>query len=92
MTEGDALIYAYTLDGEGGGEVIDWPEIDNWDSSQDLLWMPLNSKMPDTRIWLNVESDYLNGTRRLTLNVNAFPMCLATQYAGRWDLLLILCS
>ena len=52
MAEGDALIYAYLLDGKGGGEVIDWPAIDNWDSSQGLLWIHLDSKIPETRIWL----------------------------------------
>jgi hypothetical protein len=32
MTEKDALLYAYLLDGKGGGEVLDWSAIDNWDS------------------------------------------------------------
>lgn len=34
MTEGDALVYVYLLDGKGGGEVVGWPAIDKWDSSQ----------------------------------------------------------
>lgn len=41
MTEGDALVYAYLLDGKGGGEVVGWPAIDNWDSSQGLLFIHL---------------------------------------------------
>ncbi len=52
MTEGDALLYAYLLDGKGGGEVAGWPAIDNRDSGQGLLWIHLDSKMPEARIWL----------------------------------------
>jgi zinc transporter len=52
MTEGDALVYSYLLDGKGGGEVVDWHAIDNWDSSQGLLWIHLDSKMIEARIWL----------------------------------------
>ena len=63
MTEKDALIYAYLLDGKGGGEVIDWPAIDNWDSNQGLLWIHLDSKMPEARIWLEKQS----GLSQITL-------------------------
>jgi len=52
MTEGDALVYAYLLDGKGGGEVVCRPAIHNWDCSQGQLWIHLDSKMPQARIWL----------------------------------------
>ena len=26
MTEGDALVYAYLLDGKGFGEIVGWPQ------------------------------------------------------------------
>ena len=34
MNEGDALVYAYVLDGKGGGAALDWNAIDNWNPSQ----------------------------------------------------------
>ena len=49
MNEGESLVYAYLLDGKGGGKAIDWPEVDDWDPSQGLLWMHLDSKNPDTQ-------------------------------------------
>jgi hypothetical protein len=45
MTEGDALVYAYLLDGKGGGEVVGWPAIDNWDSSQGLRRLARNRQL-----------------------------------------------
>ena len=37
-------------------KVIDWPEIDNWDTSQGLLGIHLDSKMPEAQIWLENKS------------------------------------
>ena len=73
MTEGDALIYAYTLDGKGGGEVIEWPEIDNWDSRQGLLWIHLDSKMPEARIWLENKSGLSQITQESLLDQETRP-------------------
>jgi zinc transporter len=73
MAEGDALIYAYLLDGKGGGEVIDWPAIDNWDSSQGLLWIHLDSKIPETRIWLKNKSGLSQITQESLLDQETRP-------------------
>lgn len=73
MNEGDALIYAYLLDGKGGGEVIDWPSIDNWDSSQGLLWIHLDSKMPETQIWLEKHSGLSQITQESLLDQETRP-------------------
>jgi zinc transporter len=73
MVEGDALIYAYLLDGKGGGEVIDWPAIDNWDSSQGLLWIHLDSKIPETRIWLKNKSGLSQITQESLLDQETRP-------------------
>jgi len=93
MTEGDALVYAYLLDGKGGGEVVSWPAIDNWDSSQGLLWIHLDSKMPEARIWLENKSGLSQITRESLLDQGTRPrkivsdeglllICLAIQYIG----------
>jgi zinc transporter len=73
MNEGDALVYAYLLDGQGGGEVIDWRSIDNWDSSQGLLWIHLDSKMPETRIWLEKQSGLSQITQESLLDQGTRP-------------------
>ncbi len=73
MTEGDALVYAYLLDGEGDGEVVGWPAIDNWDCSQGLLWIHLDSKMPEARIWLENKSGLSQITRESLLDQGTRP-------------------
>ena len=73
MTEKDDLIYAYLLDGKGGGEVLDWPAIDNWISSQGLLWIHLDSKIPETRIWLKNKSGLSQITQESLLDQETRP-------------------
>ena len=68
MTEGDALVYAYLLDGKGDGEVVGWPAIDKWDSSQGLLFIHLDSKMPEAGIWLENKSGLNQITRESFLD------------------------
>jgi len=52
MSEVEALVYSFLLDGKGGGEALDWPEIDTWEPTRGLLWIHLDSKFPETRSWL----------------------------------------
>ena len=73
MTEKDDLIYAYLLDGKGGGEVLDWPAIDNWVSSKGLLWIHLDSKIPETRIWLKNKSGLSQITQESLLDQETRP-------------------
>ncbi|UCE07968.1 MAG: zinc transporter ZntB [bacterium] len=63
MNEGDALVYAYLLDGKGGGVAADWNAIEDWNPSQGLLWIHLDSKIDETRIWLENESGLSQITR-----------------------------
>lgn len=56
MNAADALVYAYLLDGKGGGLAVDWTAIDNWDPGQGLLWIHLDSKVGETRVWLENKS------------------------------------
>ncbi len=73
MNKGEALVYAYLLDGKGSGKVLDWPAIDNWDSSQGLLWMHLDSKMPEARIWLENKSGLSQITQESLLDQGTRP-------------------
>ena len=73
MNEGNAIVYAYLLDGKGGGEAVDWKAIDNWNPSQGLLWIHLDLKMDDTRVWLENESGLHQITRESLLDQDTRP-------------------
>ena len=73
MSEKNALVCAYLLDGNGGGESLDWTAIDNWNPSQGLLWIHLDSKMPETRIWLEKQSGLSQITQESLLDQETRP-------------------
>jgi zinc transporter len=56
MAEGKALVYSYLLDGKGGAKEMDWSDIDTWEPHMGLLWIHLDSTMPETRTWLEDKS------------------------------------
>ena len=73
MNEGDALVYAYLLDGKGGGAALDWNAIDNWNPSQGLLWIHLDSKIHETQVWLENKSGLSQITRDSLLDQETRP-------------------
>lgn len=50
------LIFAYLLDGRGGGRKLSWEEIKTWTPQQGVLWIHLNYAAPDAQTWLFNES------------------------------------
>lgn len=52
MDKNKALIAAYLLDGEGGGQAIGWDQINKWDQSQGTLWVHLNYNEEQSKQWL----------------------------------------
>jgi zinc transporter len=54
MTEG--LIYAFLLDGAGGGRRLDWQGVRSWQPGQGLLWLHLDLKDAAARAWIEGES------------------------------------
>ncbi len=73
MNEGNALVCAYLLDGKGGGETVDWKAIGNWKPSQGLLWIHLDLKIDETRVWLENESGLQQITRESLLDQGTRP-------------------
>jgi zinc transporter len=63
MNEKDALVFAYLLDGKGGGSALDWEAIDSWGPDHGLLWIHLDLKVHQTRAWLENKS----GLSRITM-------------------------
>lgn len=55
MKGDDGLIFAYRLNGQGGGQDIGWSEIGKA-SPDDLLWIHLNYRGAEVRRWLMEES------------------------------------
>ena len=56
MSEKKALVCAYLLDGNGGGEALDWAAIDAWKPEQGLLWIHLDSTVEKAQSWLKEKS------------------------------------
>ncbi|MBT8371831.1 MAG: zinc transporter ZntB [Deltaproteobacteria bacterium] len=56
MQTEDSLVYAYVLDGKGSGKVLGWTEINNWEPDHGLLWLHLDSKIPEAQEWLENKS------------------------------------
>ena len=56
MNEGNALVYAYLLDGKGGGRAADWNAIQEWNPNQGILWIHLDSKIAEAQDWLENKS------------------------------------
>ena len=58
MSEQDGLIWAYVLDGMGGGRPLDWPGIRATKGHGGLLWIHLNRLAAGSRLWLGEESGH----------------------------------
>ena len=51
-----ALIFAYLLDGAGGGLRVDWDEINNWTAEKGNLWIHLDYTLEQAQQWFADES------------------------------------
>ncbi len=56
MRGSDGLLYAYLLDGNGGGKALSWSDILKWRSGDGLLWMHLDYADETARSWLENKS------------------------------------
>ncbi|MBI9074061.1 MAG: zinc transporter ZntB [Desulfatibacillum sp.] len=56
MDNETGLIYAFLLDGKGGGISIDWEAIRAWTPEQGALWLHLDYLHKDAMDWLQEES------------------------------------
>jgi zinc transporter len=54
--ETDGLVYAYLLDGKGGGRRLGWNEAAAWTPDQGLLWLHLDYTSPGAKSWLRTDS------------------------------------
>jgi zinc transporter len=56
MTDGTGLLYAYLLNGNGGGESLSWTQINKWQPEQGVLWLHLEYNNPFVQQWMLHES------------------------------------
>jgi zinc transporter len=56
MSGNDGLIFAYVLDGNGGGHTIDWEKLRQWSPEQGALWLHFDYTSERVKKWLAGES------------------------------------
>ena len=56
MADNDGLLYAYLLDGQGGGTALGWDAVRSWEPSQGTLWMHLDRTNETAVAWVENES------------------------------------
>jgi zinc transporter len=56
VLEPTGLANAYLLDGQGGGEQLDWNGIERWTPADGTLWLNLDYTAPDAQHWLGMSS------------------------------------
>jgi zinc transporter len=52
----NGLIYAYLLDGQGGGRRLDWDGVRQWSPGEGLLWVHLDYSDPGAQAWITREA------------------------------------
>jgi zinc transporter len=50
------LVAAYCLDGQGGGEQLDWQAVQHWQPADGLLWVHLQRDTTEAKQWLYEQS------------------------------------
>ena len=56
MDSNDGLIFAYIMDGDGGGSAVDRQGISDWRPEKGLLWIHLDYSNEQVKQWLQTES------------------------------------
>ena len=70
-----SLIFAYLLNGEGGGRRVDWPEIRAWKPEDGPLWLHLDVSHPEATDWLWNESGLEEEAAEVLTAVETRPRC-----------------
>jgi len=57
MNENKGLVFAYILDGKGGGKAVDWKGIKKWNPDMGTLWIHVDYTSEEVKKWLHSESN-----------------------------------
>ena len=56
MNADSGFVFAFVLDGNGGGRSLDWEGVTNWRREEGTLWLHLDYTGDDAKRWLDEES------------------------------------
>jgi len=57
MSGSSGFIFAFALDGKGGGRSLDWEGVKTWRREEGILWIHLDYAGDDAKQWLDHESN-----------------------------------
>ena len=57
MNENKGLVFAYILDGKGGGTAVDWKGIKEWNPDIGTLWIHVDYTSEEVKNWLHSDSN-----------------------------------
>lgn len=86
LIEEDGLLFACTLDGEGGAQFLGWDEIENWSEAKGPLWVHLDNEHARVAEWLKMRSGLTQPTAEALLADETRPRV----FRGRRGLVAIL--
>ena len=73
MTDDAGLLYAYLLNGQGGGVSLDWDSVKRWNPEQGVLWLHLEYSNPYVQQWILNESSLDEVTAEALLSEETRP-------------------
>ncbi len=71
----DGLVAAWLLDGNGGGQRLEWPEIACWQPADGLLWIHLDYSRPNSLQWLREHSGIDPIVQKVLTSDESRPRC-----------------
>jgi len=78
MSDDTGLLFAYLLNGQGGGQRRDWDQVKQWEPQQGVLWMHLEYSNPLAQQWVLRESGLDEVTAEALLAEETRPRCMLT--------------
>jgi len=79
MNSNDGLIFAYIIDGDGGGSAVDWQGISDWRPEKGLLWIHLDYSNEHVKQWLLTESKLNTLSCNILMEQDTRPRFITTK-------------
>ena len=78
MESQDGLIFAYILDGDGGGTAVDWQGVGDWRPEKGPLWIHIDHSNEHAKQWLKTESGLSASSTDILLEQDTRPRFINT--------------
>jgi len=79
MSEQQGLVFAHVLDGQGGGQAIDWKGVKQWAAQQGVLWLHLDYANEKVQRWLSDDSGLGSILSESLLAEETRPRCVFSE-------------